>query len=128
MERIVCQLTLAKSLSISLPYAIRHAYKVRAQLLVYQERENPNCKGPNTIKLIEDKQVFIDKNGTIIQPSLSQLRLYVIQISTGHELHENFTFEFSSKEERGCEYKTFTTEALPMNDRRCSFPNFQIAK
>ena len=77
METITAELRIQQALRKNLPPASKVVLQPGQELLVYREKQNPNWTGPFKIIRLLDKQVFIDRHGTEVQHSVSQVRPYV---------------------------------------------------
>lgn len=125
METIVSKQRIHKAISSNVPFSATYEFKPGEEVLVYREKEKVKWTGPYHITRIENKQVFIDRDGTEVQHSISQIRPYIRELpvptgSTESMLYSMFSTYFSTP--------TYVTETLPLNDPRSSLKQFSDAK
>jgi Reverse transcriptase (RNA-dependent DNA polymerase) len=91
METITSEIRLRKALKSNIPAATNQNYDIGQKVLVYRERDNPPWQGPYNVTKIENKQIFIDRNGKEVQHSVSQVKPFIIESKEGTQdtLHCN---------------------------------------
>ena len=148
METITSELRLSKALLAALPAATKQVFKPGQEVLVFREKERVRWTGPYKITKIHGKQAFIDRDGTEVQHSISQLKPYIRDSEEQSELYcsilHNCFSQFTSgdkQEDRPevlystnpdqTDYATpgiFLTETLHPADSRRDSPEFIKAK
>jgi hypothetical protein len=81
METITSELRVRRALSAIIPTASTEPYSAGQKVLVYRDNESPHWQGPYSIIRIENKQVYIDRNGKEVQHSISQIKPYIDSIN-----------------------------------------------
>ena len=127
MERIISEIRLRHALNTNIPPASKQDYKVGQKVLVYREKENPPWQGPYTVTKIENKQIFIDRNGKEVQHSISQIKHFVDNsseaiIETLHCLLGPYLNTIQNPND------VYLTETLHPTDPRAMSPRFMEAK
>jgi hypothetical protein len=127
METITSELRVRRALSANIPTASTKSYSAGQKVLVYRETESPHWQGPYNIIRIENKQVYIDRNGREVQHSISQIKPYVDSINDESMNTLCCMLKpFYSKQQRPI--KVFLTETLHPADPRGMNEKFMAAK
>ena len=98
-------------------------------MLVYLEKQNHHWTGPFKIIRLQDKQVFIDRNGTEVQHSVSQVKPYVrdpeyLYSSTLYSMLHPLVSQKPSTPSYSLS-NTFLTDTLHPSDPPAKGPNSQ---
>ena len=131
METITAELCIQQALLKNLPPASKLVLQSGQKVLVYREKENPHWTGPFKIVRLLDKQVFIDRNGTEVQHSVSQIKPYVrdpesLYSSTLYSMLHPLVSQKPSTPSYSLS-NTFLSDNLHPSDPRCKWPEFAEA-
>jgi hypothetical protein len=74
MKTVTSELRVHRALSANIPTPSTKSYSAGQKALVYRENYSPHWQGPYKIIRIENKQVYIDRNGKEVQHSISQIK------------------------------------------------------
>ena len=125
METITAELRIQQALLKNIPPASKTVLVLKPgqEVLVYREKQNPHWTGPFKITGSLDKQVFIDRNGTEVQHSVSQVKPYIrdpnsLYSSIQYSLLHPIAPQSSSKPSYSLN-SNFLTETLHPSDPRC---------
>lgn len=128
MEAITSELRLRTALLSKLPSASKYNLREGKQVLVYREKEKPyKWTGPYKIVRIDDKQVFIDRNGEEIQHSRAYVKPYIDE-SHDHAFETRYNMVQPISLVKQELFKVNLTKVLHPQDPRCNLSEFVDAK
>jgi len=128
MESITAELRLRKALNSNLSAAASKVYKAGDEVLVFREDEKPvKWTGPFKVLRVDDKQIFIDRKGSEVQHSVSQVKPFYRD--SGEEYVETlYSMLKPLMEGEKCVASVKITETLHPADPRGMSKEFMKAK
>ncbi len=106
MEAFVAEARVRTALNSNIPATATTVFHPGQEVLVYREKAKPNqWTGPYHVTRVEDKQVFIDRDGEEVQHSATQIKPFIKNAQEDLMLAMKQTFEplSTSVEKKNCE-------------------------